>query len=118
MRFVCDQDVDASVAALLRRRGHEAWTVGSAGLALASDDDLTVYADNHDSALITHDIEFSQRRRRSVAGRHVFLRCNEWDAAQLLDKHLNEVVSRFSRRRDLWVKLSQGREPTWSQDWR
>ena len=45
LRFVCDHDVDTAVAAMLRRRGHDAWTASNAGLSTASDDELTVYAD-------------------------------------------------------------------------
>ncbi|MDN5857763.1 MAG: hypothetical protein L0H84_03995 [Pseudonocardia sp.] len=33
--------------------GHDAWTVGDAGLALAADDALTAYADDRRAALIT-----------------------------------------------------------------
>jgi hypothetical protein len=51
LRFVCDHDVDTAVAAMLRRRGHEAWTASNAGLSAASDDELTVYADNQSAAL-------------------------------------------------------------------
>ena len=67
-RFVCDHDVDVAVAMMLRKAGHEAWTAADAGLYRAGDDDLTVYADNKDAVLISHDTEFSQRRRRNVIG--------------------------------------------------
>ena len=117
MRFVCDQDVDARVAAVLRQHGHEAWTVSVAGLAKAGDDDLTVYAHDRGAVLITHDVEFSQRRRRSVIGRHIYLRCNEWDGPEVVINHLADVVPVFERRPDAWVKLSMGVEPEWSFDW-
>jgi hypothetical protein len=39
-RFVCDHDVDAAVAMMLRKAGHEAWTAADAGLYRAGDDDL------------------------------------------------------------------------------
>lgn len=48
-------------------------------LARAGDDALTVYACEHRAVLLTHDVEFSTRRRKHVIGHHVFLRCNEWD---------------------------------------
>ena len=57
LRFVLDHDVDARVVALLRKSGHECWTVGDAGLALASDDDVSVYCDNQKAVLITHDVD-------------------------------------------------------------
>jgi predicted nuclease of predicted toxin-antitoxin system len=117
VRFVCDQDVDARVAAAIRQRGHQAWTVSVAGLARAADDALTVYSDNHDAVLITHDVEFSRRRQRNVVGRHIFLRCNEWDAPQVILKHLDEIVLVLERHSDAWVKLSVDVEPVWSFDW-
>jgi predicted nuclease of predicted toxin-antitoxin system len=54
-RFVCDHDVDVAVAMMLRKAGYEAWTAADAGLYRAGDDDLTVYADNKDAVLISHD---------------------------------------------------------------
>ena len=44
MRFLLDHDVDAAVGQMLRHRGHECWAAGSAGLARAKDDELTVWA--------------------------------------------------------------------------
>jgi predicted nuclease of predicted toxin-antitoxin system len=118
LRFVCDQDVDARVAAALRRQCHEAWTASDAGLSRGSDDSLTVYAYDHDAALITHDIEFSRRRRRNVVGWHVFLRCNEWDGPAVILDHLDDLLLIFERKRDAWVKLSVGVAPEWSFDWK
>lgn len=106
MRFVCDHDVDAAVAKMLRSRGHDAWTVGVAGLALAVDDALTAYADDHDAALVTHDVEFSTRRRRNVVGQHIWLRCLEYDAVDLLEKHLDEILALLATRKDVWVRVS------------
>ncbi|MGH3793714.1 MAG: DUF5615 family PIN-like protein [Pseudonocardiaceae bacterium] len=45
---------------MLRKAGHEAWTAADAGLYRAGDDDLTVYADNKNAVLISHDVNFSQ----------------------------------------------------------
>ena len=118
MRFVLDQDVDARVAAALRAAGHDAWTVGAAGLARASDDALTVYACQHSAALLTHDVEFSTRRRKNVVGRHIFLRCNEWDGAAVVKQHLDTILPVLERNTDLWIKLSLGTEPEYSHDWK
>lgn len=102
---------------MLRKHGHEAWTAGVAGLAKAADDALTVYSHDRDAVLITHDVEFSQRRRRSVIGRHIFLRCNEWDGPEVIANHLDEVLPVLERHSDAWVKLSMGTEPEWSFVW-
>lgn len=80
---MCDHDIDARVAARLRKLGHDAWTADDAGLSRVRDDKLTVYSDNQRAVLVSHDSEFSQRRRRNVVERHIFLQCNEWDAAEL-----------------------------------
>jgi predicted nuclease of predicted toxin-antitoxin system len=106
VRFVCDQDVDAAVAATLRRLGHDAWTAANAGLSAVGDDELTVYADELSAALLTHDVEFSQRRRRNVVGKHVWLRCSEMDAASLVEERIDELVAALSIRKDVWVRLS------------
>jgi len=117
LRFFCDQDVDARVASVLRSRGHEAWTASDAGLAKEADDALTVYSVDHDAVLITHDIEFSRRRRRNVIGRHIFLRCNEWEGPDVMAQHLDIVIPVLERHADVWVKLSMGVEPEMSYDW-
>jgi predicted nuclease of predicted toxin-antitoxin system len=117
VRFLCDQQVDARVAVALRRLGHDAWTVANAGRSRAEDDELTVYADDRDAVLISHDVEFSERRRRNVVGRHIFLRCNEWDAAELIERHLDDLLPMLSRYSDVWVKLSGLERPELSFRW-
>ena len=57
VRFVCDHDVDAAVAATLRRLGHDAWTAANAGLSAVSDDELTVYAHDQSANLIEERID-------------------------------------------------------------
>ncbi|WP_344027754.1 DUF5615 family PIN-like protein [Pseudonocardia kongjuensis] len=101
-----DHDVDAAVGSMLRRRGHDAWSASDAGLATASDDELTVYAHDQRAVLLTHDREFSQRRRTNVIGRHVWLRCLDTDAVKLLEEHLDEIVSTAFTRDDMWVRVS------------
>ena len=118
MRFVCDNDVDAEVAARLRKLGHEAWTVERAGLGAAADDEVTTYAQSRHAVLLTHDVEFSQRRRRNVIGQHVWLDCLEWDAAELLVAHLADIEPILKRYPDLWIRLSKGAGVTLSWDWK
>lgn len=102
---------------MLRSRGHVAWTASDAGLSKEADDALTVYSDNRDAVLITHDKEFSRRRRRNVVGRHVFLRCDEWDGPDVIARHLATILPVLERHSDVWVKLSIGADPEWSFDW-
>jgi predicted nuclease of predicted toxin-antitoxin system len=105
LRFVCDHDVSADVAARLHQLHHTAWTIAEAGLHLVSDDEVTVYATNHNAVLLTHDKEFSQRRRRNVIGRHIQLRCNEWQAADVLADHLAELLP-ILKGSDVFIALS------------
>jgi predicted nuclease of predicted toxin-antitoxin system len=106
MRFVLDQDVSADVGIMLRSQRHECWTAHDAGLSEVKDDELTVYASQKRAALLTHDREFSQRRRKRVVGWHVQLRCNEWEAAALLRLHLNFVVDMTQRYDDIFFAMS------------
>jgi predicted nuclease of predicted toxin-antitoxin system len=98
VRFLLDNDVDIAVCALLKRNGHECWSAAAAGLAgddAAEDDDISVYADEKGAVVITHDREFSLRRRRNTFGRHVWLRCLEPMAVEVLADHLDELVRRL-----------------------
>lgn len=116
MRFVCDQDVDARVASVLRGLNQEAWTAAEAGMSRARDDELTVYASSKGAALLSHDVEFSERRRRNVIGRHIYLRCNEWDAPDLVSTYLADLLPILDHHQDVWVRLSAA-GPALSFDW-
>lgn len=105
MRFFLDHDVDAEVASTLAKLGYQCWTAHGAGLNRASDDDLTVYACNNNACLVTHDREFSVRRRQNVVGRHIWLTCSEWDAASVLADALMDIVPILERHADVMLTL-------------
>lgn len=107
MRFLLDHDVDAAVGQMLRQRGHECWTAGSAGLARARDDELTVWAAEHQAVIVSTDGEFGHRRIRNAIGRHVWLRCSDWEASEVLADHLNEVLTLLLERGDLTIRVSK-----------
>lgn len=117
LRFVCDHDVDAGVAARLRKLGHDAWTAAESGLSRAGDDELTVYSDNRRAVLISHDGEFSKRRRRNVVGQHIFLQCNEWDAADVLTQNLGFIIPVLEHHEDVFVRVSPDSQPKLSFRW-
>lgn len=52
-----------------------------------------MYAHARDATLVTFDKEFSERRRKNTIGRHVWLRCPETGAAEILRSNLNQVLS-------------------------
>ena len=107
MRFLLDHDVDAAVGRMLRQRGHQCWTAGQAGLARAKDDELTVWAAEHQAVVVSTDGEFSQRRMQNAIGWHVWLRCSDWEAGQVLSAHLDEVLTLLEARNDLTVRVSK-----------
>lgn len=82
---------------MLIREGHETWSAGDAGLAVAEDDDLSIYAERQAAVLVSLDVEFMQRRRANAIGRHVRLRCPEPDAAAVLRGCLKEVLDYLAR---------------------
>ncbi|MFV2007732.1 MAG: DUF5615 family PIN-like protein [Longimicrobiales bacterium] len=99
MRFVLDEDVDArAVGSFLRHHGHECWSVVDAGLRGADDDAVAIYADDRAGVLIPHDTAATRRRRRFTFGRHVFLRCHQLEAVELLEQHLTELLHEVGRR--------------------
>lgn len=107
MRFVLDEDVDIAVMHRLIRLGHDAWTAVQANLSSASDDMLTAYTDDARAVLLTHDREFSSRRRHNVVGWHVQLRCVEEEAADLLEQRLDEILSLIRPGRDVFIAVSK-----------
>lgn len=99
MRFLLDNDVDARVVGVLVRNGHEAWTANDAGLAgreAAADDDVSIYAQSKQAAVISHDNEFALRRKRNTFGQHVHLTCEQPDGVDVIAQNLDEVVTHLA----------------------
>lgn len=94
---------------MLTKLGHEAWTAYQAGVSEQADDELSVYASDRGAVLLTHDREFSQRRRRNVYGRHVWLNCPELDAIVVLEAALPALLPILEHNRDVWVRLTPTR---------
>lgn len=105
MRFLLDHDVDADVRPHLTAAGHDCWTASDAGLFDARDDDLTAYACDRGACLVTHDREFSQRRKANAVGRHIWLVCNEWDASAVLLGALGDILPILERYADVTVTI-------------
>ena len=106
MRFLLDHDVDAGVGRMLRRHQHDCLTASQVGLAAATDDTLTVWAGEHGAVVVSTDREFSQRRMKNAIGRHVWLRCKDWEADAVLEARLADVVRRLEARSDLTIRVS------------
>lgn len=84
LKFYLDNDVDVSCAAVVRAAGHTCWTASQAGAQSDDDDEQTVYATDKGAVLITHDAEFTNRRKRQPFGHHVRLVCHQLDGPDLL----------------------------------
>jgi predicted nuclease of predicted toxin-antitoxin system len=121
VRFLLDNDVDVAVGRVLRSAGHECWTAAEANLAghvAADDDEVSVYAHDKSAVVITHDREFSQRRLRNTFGKHVWLRCEQPDAASLIARHLDDLVQALNQHEEVVVMVSfdggvEARPPSW-----
>jgi predicted nuclease of predicted toxin-antitoxin system len=109
LRFFLDEGVDAAVSRVFTERGHECWIVARANLSGSSDDDVTVYADDHDAVVVAHDKEFSQRRSKNVIGKHLWLRCREEDAVEIVGLWFDVIIDRLSIASDVWVVATRSR---------
>ncbi len=109
MRFFLDNDVDAGLARRLQEAGHDAWTSAAAGRGAASDDAQTVYAMDKQTVLVTHDREFTNRRKTMPHGHHVRLRCHQIDGAELMMAALPELLQVLQASSNMVVEISPGR---------
>jgi predicted nuclease of predicted toxin-antitoxin system len=115
--FLLDQDIDVAVGKVVRRAGHRCLSAGEIGLATASDEAVSIWADNHKAIVFTHDKEFIKRRRKHTFGRHIQLICNEEDAAEIVGTYLAEIVVKLDGHdsavlqvsRDLGVRYYAGK---------
>lgn len=117
MLWVLDNDVSAAVAAMLRREGHRCVMVGQIGLARASDDQVSVFADNKNAVFLTHDRELIGRRRRNTFGRTVHLDCQEWTAPAILLQHLPAAIELVASRDAIVVRLSKDGPKPYPSRW-
>jgi hypothetical protein len=92
---------------MLRRHGHEVIAAGEARLALAGDDDITVWAQGLGGVLVTTDRRFSQRKAKNVIGKHVWMRCPDPDVAHVLELHLKLVVEIADHHQDVLMRVSK-----------
>lgn len=112
MRFVLDHDVDSECRTALIHLGHEAWTVGEAGRALAPDTDQLIYSQSYGAVLLTHDQRFFRTHKEMPIGRLVRMKCNEWEAPDLLRDRLDgAVLDVLGRHQDVFVELFVDADP-------
>lgn len=110
MFFFLDHDVDAGVGRVLRRAGHRCVSASEVGLATASDDEVSVFADNHKAVMLTHDRELITRRRERTFGRHVHLDFPDTDAVEVVERRLEELLPKLEERDSLVVHMPKNGE--------
>lgn len=107
--FYLDNDVDVTCATVIRAAGYHCWTASEAATQNDDDDEQTVYATDKGAVLITHDREFTNRRKRLPIGHHVRLMCHQLDGPALLENALDKIVSFLGASPDLVLEVSPGR---------
>jgi predicted nuclease of predicted toxin-antitoxin system len=105
VRFYLDHNVDARCARRLTKLGHEAWTTSQAGRPDATDDEQTIYANEHRAVLVTHDREFTERRKRQPYGWHIRLVVEEPDGPDLLVERLDEALDIIQSNDNVTIEL-------------
>ena len=108
MRFVLDENVDARVRDPITDQGHECWTVPEANLAGEEDPNLSVYAHSQSAVLVTHDRAFSLKAKAHVFGHHVYMKCSELEAADVIAVRLEDLVTVLERHQDLFATVTRG----------
>ena len=117
MLFILDHDVSAEVGRVIRQAGHTCHTVASAGLADASDDEVSTFAADHYAIFLTHDKEMTLRRRRNTFGRHILLACNEWEAPAVVSGALEQIIATAQQRDAICIKLTKDNLTAYPTRW-
>jgi predicted nuclease of predicted toxin-antitoxin system len=118
VRFFLDENVDAAVGAVLRDAGHDCWTAVEAGLSGAIDDAIAVYADDRRAVLLSHDKAFAERHRLNTLGRHVWLRCEPFEAPDAVGRHLPEITRWLASMSHVVVEVTTDRVTCHPPRWR
>lgn len=105
MRFYLDNDVDERCRRVLTAAGHKCWSAREASRQDAEDDEQTIYAQTRQAVLVTHDKEFTERRKKMPLWKHVRLVCEQPDGPTLLERWLTEMVYALDRHADVVVEL-------------
>jgi len=105
VRFYLDNDVDTGCRKTLIAAGHDCWTAEQAARSDADDDDQAVYADDRGAVVVTHDKEFTDRRKRNTIGQHVRLCCEQPDGPEVLRGWLPEILPILANRPDVVIEV-------------
>lgn len=110
LSFYLDNDVDVTCAKVIAAAGYRCWSTSQAASQRSSDDEQTVYATDKGAVLITHDREFTNRRKKLPMGHHVRLVCHQMDGPGLLDAALGMIATSLAASPDMVLEVRQGRD--------
>jgi predicted nuclease of predicted toxin-antitoxin system len=117
LRFVLDNDVDAGVQRVFRKAGHECWRGADGGHSETDDDELAVYANDRGAVLVTHDREFTERRKRNTIAQHVRLTCQQPDACDVVRTHMDELITVLQQHQEVVVEVSSEKVKFFHPQW-
>lgn len=60
MKFLLDENLSASFASMLKKKGYEARHVSEVGLESTEDDDIVSFAKDSGEIIVTYDLDFSR----------------------------------------------------------
>lgn len=81
------------MASRLHARGHTAWTAWQAQIHELSDQEVIVYADDHDAVVVTSNKDFIPVARRLRYASVVYLRVTEAHAVAAIDRAVDWLGS-------------------------
>ncbi|HET6750514.1 MAG TPA: DUF5615 family PIN-like protein [Actinomycetes bacterium] len=118
MQFFLDENVDVAVGLVLREAGHDCWAATDAGLSGAIDDAIAVYADERKAVLVSHDKAFAERHRLKTLGKHVWLRCEPFEASDVVRAHLPEITRGLAGMANLVIEVTPDQVILHPPQWR
>lgn len=89
-----------------------------AGLSGAIDDAIAVYADDRKAILVSHDKAFAERHRLNTLGKHVWLRCEPFEAPTAIRTHLPDITRWVASMSHLVVEVTLDRVTCHPPRWR
>ena len=121
MKFVLDENVPASVRECLEKNGHSVETIVDHVARGAEDPIVATISERMDAILVSFDGDFEKiapkipkgARQRYRRLSRIWLRCNEWQASQRLEKAMSLIQQEYKiaqnandKRMNIWISKS------------
>lgn len=105
--FLLDHHIDRAVSRVVQEAGHRCVTAGQIGMATATDEEISIWADGKRAIVITADREFIDRRRERTFGLHVWLVCDDQHAVEVMGIQLSKIVAMLDGRDSVVLRVSR-----------